>query len=54
MSDKFAIFLDVDGTLNDGSGVNPKNAEVIAKVRELGHYVFVNSGRAKSWIGSYD
>ncbi|MBR4721272.1 MAG: HAD family phosphatase [Clostridia bacterium] len=50
MNDKFAVFIDIDGTLADESGINPKNAEAILKARELGHYVFINTGRAKSWI----
>ena len=50
MTDKFAVFIDIDGTLTDEKGVNPKNAAIIKKARELGHYVFVNTGRARSWI----
>ena len=50
MTDKYAIFLDIDGTLAGRKGVNRKNIEAIKKARELGHYVFANTGRAKSWI----
>jgi hypothetical protein len=50
MKDKFAVFIDIDGTLTDDNGTNPKNAEIIKKARSMGHYVFVNTGRAKSWI----
>ena len=50
MKNKYAIFIDIDGTLTGRNGVNPKNAEAIKKARELGHYVFINTGRAKSWI----
>lgn len=50
MTEKIAVFIDIDGTLTDENGTNPKNAEVIKKVRSLGHYVFVNTGRARSWI----
>ena len=50
MKDKFAIFTDIDGTLSGAKGVNPKNAEIIKKARDMGHYVFVNSGRARSFI----
>ena len=52
MTDKFAIFIDIDGTLaiEGKGGVHPKNAEAIKKARDMGHYVFVNTGRAKSWI----
>ncbi len=49
MTEKFAVFIDIDGTLTDDGGVNPKNAATIKKARDLGHYVFVNTGRAKSW-----
>lgn len=31
-------------------GVNHRNAASIAKARETGHLVFVNSGRARSYI----
>ena len=50
MTEKFAVFIDVDNTLTDENGTNPKNAEIIKKARSLGHYVFVNTGRARSWI----
>ena len=49
MTDKFAVFIDIDGTLTSESGVNPKNAEIIERARKEGHYIFVNTGRAKSW-----
>lgn len=51
MTEKFAVFIDIDGTLTDDSGINPKNAAAIKRARDLGHYVFVNTGRAKSWTG---
>lgn len=50
MAERFAIFIDIDGTLADDSGVNEKNAAAIEKARGLGHLVFVNTGRARSWI----
>jgi len=50
MTDKYAIFLDIDGTLSGLDGINPKNLEVIKKVRERGHYVFLNTGRSLSWV----
>ncbi|MBQ7751946.1 MAG: HAD family phosphatase [Clostridia bacterium] len=50
MNDKFAVFIDIDDTLLDPNGLNPKNAEAIKKARALGHYIFINTGRAKSWI----
>lgn len=43
----YAVFLDIDGTLVDGTGViSPRNAAAIKKAREAGHYVFINTGRA--------
>lgn len=50
MTEKFAVFIDIDGTLVDERGVNPKNAIAIQKARDLGHYIFINTGRARSWI----
>lgn len=50
MTEKFAVFIDIDGTLTDENGTNPKNAEAIKKARDMGHYVLVNTGRARSWI----
>lgn len=52
MTEKFAVFLDVDGTLTDGKSINPKNAQAIEMARKAGHYIFVNTGRAKSWVNS--
>ncbi len=52
MTEKFAVFIDIDNTLADDDGVNPKNAEIIEKARKAGHYIFANTGRAKSWINS--
>jgi len=49
MTDKYIIFLDIDGTLSGFDGINPKNLEIIKKVREQGHYVFLNTGRSLSW-----
>ncbi|MCR4718458.1 MAG: Cof-type HAD-IIB family hydrolase [Firmicutes bacterium] len=52
MTEKFAVFIDIDNTLTDDNGINPKNAEIIDEARKAGHYIFVNTGRAKSWINS--
>ena len=49
---KYAIFIDLDGTLINETGVPPGNATAIAKAREAGHLVFVNSGRARSFINA--
>ena len=50
MNDKKAVFIDIDGTLLDSDGVNPKNCRSMEKLRSLGHYVFINTGRSLSWI----
>ena len=44
---KYIIFLDIDGTVFDGEKVPEKNALALAKAREAGHKVFVNTGRAQ-------
>lgn len=46
MTDKSALFFDVDGTLmGDGRYVPESTKAAIKKAREKGHYVFINSGR---------
>lgn len=46
---KKAVFIDIDGTLYSGEkDVLIYNIEVIQKVREKGHKVFINTGRAIS------
>lgn len=50
MTEKFAVFIDIDGTLVDGKGTNPKNIVAVQKARSMGHYIFINTGRAKAWI----
>lgn len=52
LMDKYIIFLDIDGTLSDISDgtVSPENADAIKRVRKLGHYVFINTGRSYAWI----
>ncbi len=50
-NEKYCIFLDIDGTL---LGKNPdafkENIDTIQKLRNLGHKVFVSTGRATSFI----
>jgi len=50
-SDRYVVFLDIDGTL---MGKNPKaleqNLSIIQKVRSLGHKVLINTGRATSYM----
>lgn len=54
--DKYAIFLDIDGTLVGekdfplGGRVSAENIEAIGRARAAGHYVFLNTGRAYAWI----
>lgn len=56
MTDKYAVFLDIDGTLAYtetflfGSMVSERNVKAIEEVRKLGHYVFINTGRSYGWI----
>ncbi len=51
---KKIIFLDVDGTLIDGSNgmraMSPRTKTAIKKVQEAGHYVFIASGRPYAFI----
>ena len=44
-----ALFFDIDGTLlTDGTKILPKSAvDAIRKARELGHLVFINTGRSR-------
>lgn len=50
--DKYIIFLDIDGTLTDSPHgfVSDENIRMINRVRALGHYVFINTGRSYAWI----
>ena len=52
-NDKYIIFLDVDGTVFDGTDVAQKTREGIDRARTNGHKVFINSGRAHCVIPSY-
>ncbi|MBR5516033.1 MAG: HAD family phosphatase [Clostridia bacterium] len=45
------LFFDLDGTISfDGDTVAPKELEAIAKVKEMGHKVFINTGRGLAHI----
>ena len=48
MRKKSVIFIDIDGTLADGDFVHPRNKEAILKARKMGHFVILNTGRARS------
>lgn len=50
MKDKFAIFLDIDGTIFEGNEVNKEDLDAIKKAREQGHKVFINTGRTYAII----
>ena len=47
---KYLIFLDIDGTLLSRGGVHPRTREAIARAKEEGHYVLINTGRSKGNI----
>ena len=50
--DRYAIFLDIDGTLtpNADNGVSEANIKMIEKARRAGHSVILNTGRSYGWI----
>lgn len=47
---KYLIFLDIDGTLLSRGGVHPRTKAAIDEAMRQGHYVFINTGRAKGNI----
>ena len=49
-TDKYAFFLDIDSTLWKWGVIPPINKETIKRVRELGHKVFINTGRSYGYI----
>lgn len=49
-SNKYAVFLDIDGTLMSNGIIPQKNIDVIATVQQLGHKVFINTGRSYASI----
>lgn len=48
--EKYAFFLDIDGTLSKSGVIHPDNMKVIKKAQELGHYVLINTGRSYAYI----
>lgn len=48
--DKYAFFLDIDGTLTSAGGICEENKLAIKKARELGHKIFINSGRSMGYV----
>lgn len=51
--DKYAFFLDIDGTLSSGGKVCEENKEAIKKARAAGHKIFINSGRSMGYVPEY-
>ena len=50
MNNKYAIFLDIDDTLMSNGIIPQKNIDAIAYVQQLGHKVFINTGRSYAVI----
>lgn len=48
--DKYAIFLDIDGTLSTGGKVPEENSRMIREAQKQGHYVFINTGRSFAYV----
>lgn len=49
--EKYAVFLDIDGTYTSGSPVPvAKNVAAVERVRAAGHLVFANTGRSYGFI----
>lgn len=49
-NERFAFFLDIDGTLYTDGTVCEKNRLAIARARQLGHLVFINTARSAAII----
>lgn len=49
--DKYAIFLDFDGTLSSGDNkVSMENIDAVKLAQKAGHYVFISTGRNRPGI----
>ncbi len=48
--DKYAFFLDIDGTLVGKGGIHPDNICAIKRAQKAGHFVFLNTGRGYASI----
>ena len=47
MAERYAVFLDIDGTLiSDSFRIPQENLDAIAAARAAGHLVFINTGRS--------
>lgn len=51
--DKYAFFLDIDGTLVSDGEVCLENKLAIKKAQQLGHKFFINSGRSMGFVQDY-
>lgn len=51
--DKYAIFLDIDGTLSAYGNVPEENIRAISEAQKQGHYVFINTGRSFACVPEY-
>ena len=51
MAEKYAVFIDIDGTLISKKGKLPeRNFEVLRKAQKQGHKIFINTGRSRGNI----
>ncbi len=51
--ERYAIFLDIDGTLSSRGTIHPKNQEAIQKAQKHGHFVLLNTGRSYAYLQGY-
>ncbi len=49
---KTLFFFDIDGTIAHGQHIPDQNIEVLKKLRQLGHYTFICTGRPISYAKS--
>lgn len=50
---KYAVFLDIDGTLMSGGVVPAVNGDAIRRAQARGHKIFLNTGRSLCYIPQY-
>ncbi len=54
MKEKYAFFLDIDGTLLSPDGkISTQNIQAVNEAVSKGHYVFICSGRSYPKVGEY-
>ncbi len=49
-NEKYCCFFDWDGTLCSGPRMSEANKAALAKLKAAGHYIFINTGRARAFI----